>query len=114
MKFYWRASSEPRYAQDYPTLFFRGRWLHQYAYAFNLWLMPSVDAHAPEERPGCTVARLSFWSWLRLVGLKRGFLEILEDVLGRRRWTPRLDRGQDFSIFDRMRQPPRLYLSAGK
>jgi hypothetical protein len=115
VKFYLRESDRPFFSQDFPTVFFIGRWFHQYNVHFRLHFAPlsRVDSWAPPERAGCMLSRLSFRGWLRVVGLKRGLLELLEDILGRRFWTLKLDRSQDWSVYERGAQMPRIEFSSG-
>lgn len=115
MKFYLRGRIDPLFSQDYTTAFFIGRWFHQYNAHFDLHFAPlsRKGPWEPPERPGCLLIRASLREWLSFVGWKRGCLELLEDLIGRRLFTLKLDRHQDWSAYDASRQMPRIEFSGG-
>jgi hypothetical protein len=132
VKAYLRLPIDPdtRFSQAQATAILMGRWVHLKSLAYGLWFAPQRrGSKLPPGREDTLIWRIPLTQWLRLVG-PRGYLEILEDLLGiracylarfllklfkrsrRLRWVACMDQLQDFSLYDRQMQPP--YVSWGK
>ncbi len=96
------------FAQDRKTFFLCGRWIHAYSLDYDVWFSPMQRERGdqPPERSTCTLIEIPIRDWWRLG--RRARLELLEDVLGRRFWTAKLDMVQDYSQYERDMERPKI------